>query len=57
MAGWLALAMSNDFGCTFGSVGDGWEMAGRTPVVLEHPIHNKHQCNTKPYSTNKNITR
>ena len=29
MAGWLALAIFNDFGYEFGSLGDGLEMAGR----------------------------
>ena len=48
MAGLVALAISNHSGCNFGTVGvagrwlgDGWKMAGRTPVVLEHPIQNK----------------
>ena len=33
MAGWLALAISNDFGCHCGSLGDGWETTSciRTP--------------------------
>ena len=42
MAGWLALAISNDFGCDFGSLRDGRDMAGRwlegTPIVFKHPI-------------------
>ena len=33
---------------------DRWEMAGRTPVVLEHTIHNNTQYNQTPYSTNNN---
>ena len=48
MIGWLAPTSSKDFG-------DGWEMVGTAPVVLEHPIHNTyHQYNTSPYSANKN---
>ena len=57
MAGWLALSISNDFCWNVGSLGDGWEMAWRTPVVLEHPIQTKRQCNTKPYSTKQFRTR
>ena len=62
MAGWLAFGISKDFRCHFlivgRSLGDGWGMAGRAPVVFEHPIQiNFHQYSKKPCSANKNQTR
>ena len=51
----VATVISKDFGREFGSLGDYWERAGRTPVVLEHPIQSKHhQYNTNTYNTNEN---
>ena len=37
----VATVISKDFGREFGSLGDYWERAGRTPIVLEHPIQPK----------------
>ena len=55
----MALAISEDVGCHFGSPEDGWEMAGRAPVVLAHPIQHKYNqfIKKKPYITHKIKTR
>ena len=59
MAGWLAIAISKDFGCNLGSLEDGWEMAGRW--LGEHLLYENTQYNTlhqynnnTPYSINEN---
>ena len=60
MTGWLAPTSSNDFGCHCRSPRDGWvdgwEMDGRTPVVLERPTQHIDTSiqSQQPYNTNEN---
>ena len=53
---WLALAISYNFGCDFGSLGDGWRWLGDSwentcCIITPNKKKQDHQYNTQPYST------
>ena len=52
---WLALAISYNFGCGLGSLGDGWRWLGdsweNACCIITPNKKQDHQYNTQPYST------